>query len=106
MQLTLARAKTSIRLGQELGRGGEGLVYAIQDQQERAAKIYKRTPDHRKIQKLAAMAEAAGPTLLQIAAWPIDLLTDARGTVRGFLMPRVIGRRDIHELYSPKSRSE
>ena len=26
--------------------------------------------------------------------------------VRGFIMPRVVARRDIHELYSPKSRAE
>ncbi|MGE3424782.1 MAG: hypothetical protein AB7N24_22255 [Dehalococcoidia bacterium] len=52
------------------------------------------------------MATAASPALLSIAAWPIDLLTDKRGAVRGFVMPRVVARRDIHELYSPKSRAE
>ena len=52
------------------------------------------------------MAEAVSPSLLKIAAWPIDLLSDNKGVVRGFIMPRVVTRRDIHELYSPKSRAE
>lgn len=106
MQLTLARTRTSICLGQELGRGGEGAVFAIDGQQDRVAKIYSVPPDARKIQKLTAMTEVASPSLLRIAAWPVDLLTDINGLVRGFVMPRVIARRDIHELYSPKSRSE
>lgn len=106
MQLTLARARAEIRLGQELGRGGEGTAFAIDGQRDRVAKIYAVPPDQRKIQKLAAMAETASPALLSIAAWPIDLLTDTKGDVRGFVMPRVVARRDIHELYSPKSRAE
>ncbi len=106
MQLKLTRARTSIRLGQELGRGGEGAVFAVEGQKDRVAKIYSTPPDHRKIQKLLVMAEAASPSLLKIAAWPIDLLSDSKGAVRGFIMPRVIAPRDIHELYSPKSRSE
>ncbi|MEO7860066.1 MAG: hypothetical protein ABIU05_06405 [Nitrospirales bacterium] len=106
MQLTLARTQTSICLGQELGRGGEGAVFAIDGQANLVAKIYSVSPDARKIQKLTAMATAENSSLLRIAAWPVDLLTDNRGLVHGFVMRRVIARRDIHELYSPKSRSE
>lgn len=106
LQFTLARARTAIRLGQELGRGGEGAVLAIEGQTDRVAKVYSTPPGQRKVQKLIAMAEAASPALLKISAWPIDLLIDNKATVRGFVMPRVIARRDIHELYSPKSRSE
>jgi DNA-binding helix-hairpin-helix protein with protein kinase domain len=106
MQLKLTQARTSIRLGQELGRGGEGAVFAVEGQKDRVAKLYSTLPDQRKIQKLLVMAEAASFSLLKIAAWPIDLLSDNNGAVRGFIMPRVIARRDIHELYSPKSRSE
>lgn len=105
-QLTLARAKTIVRLGQELGRGGEGAVYAVEGQSNRAAKIYSTPPNQIKVKKLFAMSEAASPALLQIAAWPIDLLLDSRSIVHGFVMPRIVARRDIHELYSPKSRSE
>jgi len=106
MQLTLIRARTSVRLGQELGRGGEGTVFAVEGHKDQVAKIYSTPPDHKKAQKLIVMAEAASPSLLKMAAWPIDLLSDSKGAVRGFIMPRLIARRDIHELYSPKSRSE
>jgi DNA-binding helix-hairpin-helix protein with protein kinase domain len=106
MQFLLTRARTSIRLGQEIGRGGEGAVFAVESHREWVAKIYSAPPDPRKIQKLSAMAQTATPALLRIAAWPLDLLTDGKGAVRGFVMPRIIARRDIHELYSPKSRSE
>ena len=105
-EFTLRRTRTSIRRGQELGRGGEGAVFAVEGQSDRVAKIYFTPPDHRKSQKLIAMTEAASQPLLQIAAWPIDLLTDRHGAIRGFIMPRIIARRDVHELYGPKSRSE
>ncbi len=104
--LILARERTRIRLGQELGRGGEGAVRAIEGRPNQVAKIYSAPPDARKVEKLAAMAQAATPGLTAIAAWPADLLLDGKGEPRGFVMPRVTARRDIHELYSPKSRSE
>jgi len=106
MQLTLSYAHKNIRLGQELGRGGEGVVYAIEEHTDQVAKIYLRQPDDQKIQKILAMAETATQSIIDIAAWPIDILIDKRGIARGFLMPRIKARRDIHELYSPKSRSE
>ena len=106
MQFTLIHARTSIRLGQELGRGGEGVVFAVERQKEQVAKVYSSPPGDRKAQKLVAMADAANRSLLNIAAWPVDLLIDSKRAVRGFIMPRVVARRDIHELYSPKSRSE
>src|SRR4030081_1216621 len=53
-----------------------------------------------------AMTGAASPELLGSAAWPSDLLVNRAGKVLGFRMPRVSDKQDIHELYSPKSRSE
>lgn len=104
MRLVLARAQAAVQLGQELGRGGEGAVYAIEGLADRVAKIYSAKPDQRKVQKLTVMTEVANASLLRIAAWPTDLLLDSRRAVCGFVMPRVVARRDIHELYSPKSR--
>lgn len=106
MQLTLARARTGIRLGQELGRGGEGAVFTVESHKDWVAKIYSTPPDPERVLKLSVMAELAAPSLLRIAAWPLDLLTERTGIVRGFIMPRIVARRDIHELYSPKSRAD
>lgn len=105
-QLRLAHSGTAIALAQELGRGGEGAVFSIQNASDRVAKLYTNEPDATKVKKLSTMVETTRPALLRIAAWPIDLLVDAQRAVRGFVMPRVAARRDIHELYSPKSRSE
>jgi len=105
-QLYLAHSGISVVLAQELGRGGEGVVFSMQNASDRAAKLYTEASDATKVKKLTAMVEGTSPALLHIAAWPIDLLLDGQRSVRGFVMPRVTSRRDIHELYSPKSRSE
>ncbi len=112
MQFTLMRERTSVRLGRELGRGGEGKVYEVEGQQDRVAKIYSSALDPskslRKASKLVVMAELAqaNPLLRKAAAWPIDVLIDSKGVRRGFIMPRVNARGAIHELYNPKSRKE
>ncbi len=106
-QLNLILTRTSICLGQEeLGRGGEGRVFPIEGQKDRVAKIYSSPLDYRKAWKLLVMALAARPSLLNIAAWPLDVLIDSKGTPRGFIMPRVDAHWYVHELYTPKSRSE
>ena len=104
--MTLLRSKTTIQLDQEIGRGGEGAVYVFSGHKDRVAKIYSSPPNTKKVQKLQEMVQIGTPALLRIAAWPIDLLADNKGKVQGFIMPRIVARRDIHELYSPKSRSE
>ena len=104
LQFTRSGLMRPIRLGQEIGRGGEGVVFTVEGQKDRVAKIYSSPPDRRKAQKLAAMAEAANPSLLKIAAWPDTLLRDNEGGLHGFTMPRAFSHQDIHELYTPKSR--
>ena len=90
MQFMLAHGG-SVRLGQQLGRGGEGAVYDCEGRHDFVAKVYTTPPDRTKVEKLAAMAQAASPSLLSIAAWPVELLWDDRRIVRGFIMPRVDG---------------
>ncbi len=106
MQMTLMRAGTNIRLGQELARGGEGTVFAVDGWKDWSAKIYSSPPDRRKAQKLEVMTGEKSPSLHRIAAWPKDLLIDSAQKPRGFIMPWVDARGAIHELYSPKSRLE
>jgi DNA-binding helix-hairpin-helix protein with protein kinase domain len=105
-QLTLAYARTRVFLGQKLGSGGEGDVFALEGRTDQVAKIYSALPDNQKVQKLLAMSETGNSSILNIAAWPLDLLLDAKGKAKGFIMQRVRARRNIHELYGPKSRAE
>jgi DNA-binding helix-hairpin-helix protein with protein kinase domain len=96
-----------ILLGAKIARGGEGTVYAVSDEPALVAKIYHpdRLPDADKREKLQAMAAAATDRLQQLAAWPVELLlTDRNGPVVGFLMRRLAGFKEIHALYTPKTR--
>ena len=104
--MSLRRASTgaTVNLGQIIGRGGEGTVHAVIGAPKFVAKIYLKPPDATKAEKLRIMIRGLSPGLLGVAAWPVDLLTDERGTVRGFLMNRIFARQDAHRLYSPKSR--
>lgn len=99
-------AKTGpLRLGRELGRGGEGAVFDVTDHADVVAKLYHSPPDRDKGQKLVEMANGCTNRLLSISAWPIDTIRDAvSGAIRGFLMRRVARQRDIHFLYGPKTR--
>lgn len=104
--MILRRASTgvTVHLGQVIGRGGEGTVHAVSGAPKLVAKIYLKPPDATKVEKLRAMTRGSSPGMLRVAAWPIDLLLDEHGAVRGFVMGRIAARQDAHRLYSPKSR--
>ena len=104
MKLRRGASNNPVQLGRELGRGGEGAVFPVVGMPDMVAKIYLKPPTPLKVEKLRSMARRASPSLLRVAAWPVDVLSDEAGAVRGFLMPKVSAREDVHELYSPKSR--
>jgi serine/threonine protein kinase len=96
-------------LNAELGGGGEGKIYAVDQNSSRVAKIYHQ-PTAEMADKLAAMVAnppddpSAAEGHVSIA-WPLDLLED-RGKVVGFLMPKVTQVRPIHDFYNPKTRRD
>jgi DNA-binding helix-hairpin-helix protein with protein kinase domain len=92
-----------VTLAAELGRGAEGAVYDVREHPGLVAKIYLSPPDKEQAAKLAAMAAGADDRILKLAAWPTDLVL-RRGSLAGFLMPRVSGFRPAFELYGPKLR--
>lgn len=94
-----------VRLGAEIGRGGEGVVYEIVGHVDQAAKLYLSPIDSIKAAKLQTMVYKRTEALTKLAAWPSDLvLTSSKGRVAGLIMRRIDGFRAIHELYTPKSR--
>ena len=94
----------TVQLGDEIGRGGEGIVYAVLRQPDVVAKLYQQAVPAWKADKLRAMVRLRNPNLESFAAWPTGLLMDG-GAVRGFLMPRLpAGFKPIHQLYGPSSR--
>ena len=68
------------------------------------AKIYHAPLSPERADKIRLMASQQAPALTSVASWPVDLITDAKGQVVGLVMPRVDGKKDVHKLYSPKSR--
>jgi DNA-binding helix-hairpin-helix protein with protein kinase domain len=92
------------QLGPEVGSGGEGIIRAVARRPELLAKLYRHAPQPHDVDKLRALVRAATPDLLTVTAWPTDCLKDRKGTVVGFVMPRVTDARPLYELYSPRSR--
>ena len=93
-----------ILLGEELGRGGEGSVYTIQGDTANVAKIYHQPISTEKAEKLKVMV-ANSLDLSRFTAWPLATLWDrSKSTMKGFIMPRVAGHREVHELYGPAHR--
>ena len=95
-----------VNLGMEVGRGGEASVFSVEGDRGIVAKIYHQRPGPEKAEKLFRMVELQDERLLALAAWPITTLfsPDNKSPV-GFLMKNVSGYKDIHLLYSPKSRT-
>jgi DNA-binding helix-hairpin-helix protein with protein kinase domain len=96
----------SVSIGTELGRGGEATVYSVEGQPALVAKIYHQPPDPGKAEKLSQMVKLQSERLLALTAWPVGtLFTPGNKCMAGFLMKNVAQFKDIHLLYSPKSRT-
>jgi DNA-binding helix-hairpin-helix protein with protein kinase domain/Flp pilus assembly protein TadD len=94
-----------VTLGRKLGQGGEGAVLEVSSQSDLVAKVYHNAAAPEKAAKLSAMVKLKTERLLTLSAWPIDTLHEkSGGAIKGFVMPKVVGHRDIHILYGIKSR--
>ena len=90
----------------ELGRGGEGQVFEITNDTTNVLKIYSEPLSNRKIQKLRVMSAMANNQILAYAAWPIDIVTDYKGNVCGFIMRKLINYVPLHMLFNPMDRKK
>ena len=84
---------SSVRLGGELSRGGEGIIYDVPALPDTVAKIW-REPNERQARKLDILLRYPPNLPADIKArfelaWPSDALYDERDVMRGYLMPRV-----------------
>ncbi len=93
-----------IRLGKRLGQGGEGSVFEVAGSTDIVAKIYHRPPTPQLAEKIRAMAARRTEQIDRLTAWPLGLLSLHSGAPIGLTMPRIAGFKDVHHLYSPKSR--
>ena len=93
-----------LALGREIGKGGEGIVYEVQNQPNIVAKIYLKTPDQNKADKICSMVRLGNEDLLKLSAWPRSYVQDHNGATVGFTMEKLVGYKPLFELYSPKLR--
>jgi len=95
-----------VLIGKKLGSGGEGDVYEMSSTQV-VAKIYHKSIDSEKQQKLKLMVQGCNDELNSISAWPSKLLfSRPNGPVCGFIMPRIADYQPIHNLYGPAHRKQ
>ena len=90
--------------GRELGRGGEGVVYELQNNSDKVLKHYTEPLPPRQIQKLHKMVAMFTPQVAAYAAWPQALVRDNSGTVCGFVMKKLKGFVPLHMIFSPLDR--
>lgn len=103
--------RRQVRLGPEIGGGGEATVYQLVHQPDLLAKIYKGSPRLDYQQKLVWMqanppqnpTQALGHASI---AWPQALLYDAAGRLAGYLMPYIHQAVSILEAFNPRYRAQ
>jgi DNA-binding helix-hairpin-helix protein with protein kinase domain len=88
----------------QIGKGGEGAIYEIQEQGDLAIKLYWPDKAQSRQDKVAAMASAQWYKGNSFVAFPIDALFSPTGTFVGFVMKKVGGSKPVHMLYSPARR--
>lgn len=95
----------TVQLGAILGRGGEGIVKAVQGDQNLAAKIYHASVAAERRDKVLAMVDAGWHASARFVAYPMQALFEPRsGNFAGFTMRKVGGHKAVHQLYSPTGR--
>lgn len=96
--------KGSINLGDELGKGGEGSVFSVQNDSNFVVKIYHTPTTQDKSEKILAMVRLKNERLLKLSAWPIASYHEKNGKLSGFIMPRLNNCLPLQELYNPAQR--
>ncbi len=92
--------------GRELGRGGEGTVYELQNDPSLVVKLYNEPLNKDKISKLQRMLAMRSPAIEAYAAWPVDLVLDDTAKIYGFVMKKLVGFVPMHMIFSPMDRKK
>ena len=101
--MRVASTGRALQLGAELARGGEGAVYRLAAAPGTLAKIYNAPPSRERVAKLRAMVAIPPANRPGGTGWPLDLV-EAEGAVRGFTMPLIPDRQELHAVWSGASR--
>ncbi len=92
--------------GPELGRGGEGAVYLLHNNDGVVLKLYNEAQNVDKSKKLRYMMEFGDTHIRNYSAWPIDVIVDSRGAAIGFIMKKIRESVPLHKIFSPMDRKQ
>lgn len=93
-----------IKIGQLLGKGGEGEVYSLDDRSTLALKIYTRPDGPSREQKIVAMIRMGLAQRSSLVSFPLAVARRRDGTFVGFVMNLVKDHHPLFQLYSPGAR--
>ena len=91
-------------LEDRLEGGNEGDVYSLKGDPSRAVKIYKHGKRQAREKKIRAVVSANLGQKTSLVAFPLQVATSNSGEFLGFSMRSMSDRREIQQLYNPKSR--
>ena len=98
------RQGVPVNIGKEIARGGEGAILEIKGHPKFVAKVYHKPVSEAKAAKLNAMVDTKTERLIQLAAWPVEVIQNTKKEVVGVVLPKIQGYKDVHLLYGPRSR--
>ncbi|MEG6506233.1 topoisomerase DNA-binding C4 zinc finger domain-containing protein [Nitratidesulfovibrio sp. 1201_IL3209] len=96
--------KERFTVGERLGGGNEGDVFRLSGKSDLAVKLYKPNNRGSREGKIRAMVAEGLGQATTLVTYPVEVATSATGEFLGFAMRLVSTHRELHELYSPKSR--
>jgi DNA-binding helix-hairpin-helix protein with protein kinase domain len=96
----------NVQLGKRIGRGGEGEVFALENDLDRALKVYTATDNHQQEAKIASIVNRKIAQQSNLVAFPLAIARHSDGRFAGFVMKRVNGHKPLFELYSPGARKK
>lgn len=96
-----------VTLASKVGSGGEGSVWRIEEDPGLVAKLMHEAEDAaRKSIKVRELIKVQSPSLLEVAAWPVDELVSPDAAPVGFLMPRIPESTQLFSAYQIKTRRQ
>lgn len=96
----------NVQLGKRIGRGGEGEVFALENDVDRALKVYTSTDVQQREAKIASIVNRKIAQQSSWVAFPLAIARHSDGRFAGFVMKRVNGHKPLFELYSPGARKK
>ncbi len=105
MILTGLQNKT-YAIGKSMGRGGEGEVFEITNDDRILAKVYHERLSPQKEEKLRRMVGLWSEQKEQYIAWPIDFCKDPATGKQAIIIKRLINCVPLHQIISPMDRKK